>query len=164
MCVKFLWAFLIFLSGGLGCRAQTTEPQPKVENVAEMKFVNFPNVPTCFTGAVEQGDPINGPSTILVKGMKGCEVPMHFHSAQEQVVMIEGKAQMLMRGGTPQVMKEGAFASAPPRSPHDFTCLSTCQFYVISDGKFDIHYVDDSGKEIPFVLAVKSLQKPADGK
>jgi len=32
---------------------------------------------------------------------------------------------------------------------------------VISDGAFDIHYVDDSGKEIPFEQAVKSLGKAA---
>jgi quercetin dioxygenase-like cupin family protein len=145
----------------LVCTAQSTGPQPKIENVNEMKFVNFPNAPPCLTGAVESGDPSTGPSTFLTKGTKGCFVPMHFHSVTEQVVMVSGTARLQMKGGQPSVMKAGAFALAPAHHPHQFECTSNCEFYIISDGAFDVHYIDDSGKEIPFELAVKTLKKPA---
>jgi len=147
----------------LSCAAQSNNPQPKVENASDMKFVAFPNVPTCFTGAVEHGDPSSGPSTFLVKGAKGCEVPMHFHTPTEQVVMVSGMGRMEMKGDQPRIMKAGAFAIAPPRHAHQFTCISACQFYVISDGAFDIHYVDNTGNEIPFEQAVKVFGKATVG-
>lgn len=150
---------LLFCASAVVCAAQSTDSQSKIENVSDMKFATFPNVPTCFTGAVEHGDPSSGPSTFLIKGTKGCDVPMHFHTPIEQVVMVSGTARIEMKGEQPRIMKAGAFATAPPRHPHHFTCTSACQFYVVSDGVFDIHYIDDSGKEIPFELAVKSLAK-----
>jgi len=150
---------LLLCVNGLLWAAQSGQPQAKIENVSDMKFAPFANVPTCFTGAVEYGDPSSGPSTFLVKGTKGCEVPMHFHTPTEQVVMLSGTARMEMKGEQPRIMKAGAFATTPPRHAHRFTCTSACQFYVFSDGAFDIHYIDGSGKEIPFEQAVKSLGK-----
>ena len=151
---------LLLCVSALPCAAQSNS-QPKIENVSDMKFAAFPNVPTCFTGAVENGDPSSGPATFLVKGTKGCDVPMHFHTPTEQVVMVSGTARLEMKGEQPRAVKAGAFAITPPRHAHHFTCTSACEFYVVSDGAFDIHYVDDSGKEIPFEQAVKSLGKTA---
>ena len=150
---------LLFCASALICAAQSTSLQPKIENAGDMKFKTVPNVPTCFTGAVENGDPSKGPATFLVKGTKGCDVPMHFHSVTEQVMMVNGTARMEMRGDQPRIVKAGAFAITPPRHPHHFTCTSACEFYVVSDGPFDIHYINDSGTEISFEEAVKSAGK-----
>jgi len=84
---------------------------------------------------------------------------MHFHTPTEQVVMVSGTARMQMKGDQPQILKAGAFAIAPSRHPHQVTCTSACEFYVVSDGPFDVHYIDDGGNEISFELAVKSLGK-----
>jgi quercetin dioxygenase-like cupin family protein len=157
--VKAIYISLVLCASALPCAAQNSNPQPKIENVADMKFATFPNVPTCLTGAVEHGDPSSGPSTFLVKGTKGCEVPMHYHTPTEQVLMVSGTARIEMKGDQPRIVKAGAFATAPPRHPHHFTCTSACQFYLISDGVFDVHYVDDNGNEIPFDRAVKPAAK-----
>ena len=37
-------------------------------------------------------------------------------------------------------------------------------FYLAGDAMFDIHYVDDSGKEISFEQATKPAGKPAAAK
>jgi hypothetical protein len=74
---------LLFCASALACAAQSTSPQPKIENAGDMKFAPFPNLPTCFIGAVEHGDLSTGPATFFVKGTKGCDVPMDFHSATE---------------------------------------------------------------------------------
>jgi quercetin dioxygenase-like cupin family protein len=161
--MKVFCVSVILCVSVLPSAAQSSNSQAKIENVSDMKFVAFPNVPTCFTGAVEHGDPSSGPSTFLVKGTKGCEVPMHFHTPTEQVVMVSGTARMEMKGDQPRIMKPGAFATAPSRHAHRLTCTSACQFYVFSDGVFDIHYIDGSGNEIPFEQAVKSLGKVTDG-
>jgi len=158
--MKTLGISILFFAAALVCAAQSTTPQPKIENSADMKFANIPNAPTCFTGAVENGDPASGPSTILLKGAKGCDVPMHFHSVTEQVLMVSGTARLQMKGDQLRILKAGGFAIAPARHPHQFTCASACELYVVSDGPFDIHYIDDAGKEIPFEQAVKPAGKP----
>jgi len=150
---------LLFCASALLCAAQSTSPQAKIENAGEMKFAPFPNLPTCFTGAVEHGDPTTGPVTFFVKGTKGCDVPMHFHSVTEQLMMVNGAARMQVKGYQPRILKAGAFAITPSRHPHHLTCTSACEFYVVSDGPFDIHYIDHGGTEISFEQAVKPAGK-----
>ena len=43
----------------------------------------------------------------------------------------------------------------PSKHVHQFTCTAACTGFVYSDGAFDIHYVDASGKEIPLDAAMK---------
>jgi quercetin dioxygenase-like cupin family protein len=157
--MKTFYISLVLCASAWLCAAENSNPQPKIENIADMKFVTFPNVPTCFTLAAEHGDPSSGPSTLLIKGTKRCEAPMHYHTSTEQVVMVSGTARIEMKGDQPRIIIAGAFATAPARHPHNFTCKTACKFYVISDGIFDIHYVDDSGNEIPFEKAVKTAAK-----
>ena len=42
--------------------------KPIVQNTTAVKFQKLPNLPDCITAAVEQGDPTNGPSVLMVKG------------------------------------------------------------------------------------------------
>src|SRR5215469_7230022 len=161
--MKAFYVSVLLCLNAFPCAAQSSNPQPKVENVTDMKFVTLPNVPMCFTSAVVYGDPSSGPSTFVIKGTKGCDVPMHYHTPSEQVVMVSGTAQIEMKGEQVRTVKAGAFAMAPSRHPHHFTCTSACEFYVMSDGAFDIHYVDASGKEIPFEQAVRPPAKTAGG-
>jgi hypothetical protein len=68
---------------------------------------------------------------------------------------------MQVKGDQPRLLKAGAFAFTPSRHPPHLTCTSACEFYVVSDGPFDIHYIDDGGAEISFEQAVKSAGKAA---
>jgi hypothetical protein len=49
----------------------------------------------------------------------------------------------------------------PAKHVHRFHCTGTsgCEFYVYSDGVFDMHYVDDKGKEITTDEALKSVSQ-----
>jgi len=129
-----------------------------------MKFAAIPDAPPCFTMAVAKGDPDNGPSTLLVKGTAGCDAPMHFHSVTEQLLMVRGTARLQMKGDQPKTLTAAAFATAPPRHPHRATCTTACEFYLISDGPFDIHYVDSDGKEISLEQALKASKMPGTQK
>lgn len=159
--MKALYVSLLLLTSAFLCAAQNSNLQPKIEDLGELKFATAPDVPACFTSALAYGDPNSGPSTFVVKGAKGCEIPMHYHTPTEQVVMVGGKGRMEMKGSPPRVIRAGAFAITPPRHPHRFACETACQFYIISDGVFDIHYVDEGGNEIPFEKAVKPVAKAA---
>ena len=60
-----------------------------------------------------------------------------------------------MKEGAPVVLKAGGFVELPAKHVHQFRCTEACTLYVLSDGKFDIHYVDPEGKEISPEQAMK---------
>jgi len=70
--------------------------------------------------------------------------------------VVSGKGRIEMKDGKPLEFKPGAYASMPGQHTHQATCSSTCMLFTITDGPFDIHYVDDSGAEIPAEEAFKA--------
>lgn len=44
----------------------------------------------------------------------------------------------------------------PSRHPHKFSAISAVELFLISNAKFDIHYVDAGGEEISAEAALKS--------
>jgi quercetin dioxygenase-like cupin family protein len=94
----------------------------------------------CLLSAVEAGDPDTGPSTIILKAPAGCVVPWHFHTAQEQAVVIRGTVTMEMVGSPAMSLGAGGFALMPGKVPHQFACgrQAECLIVVWFDGKYDI--------------------------
>jgi len=43
----------------------------------------------------------------------------------------------------------GAYAYLPSKHAHAFSCPMACSYFIMADDKFDIHYVDEGGNEIP---------------
>src|ERR1700732_305781 len=52
----------------------------------------------CLQSALENGSPQSGPSTWLLKGNPGCHVPPHYHTAEEQLIVIRGSVWTAMEG------------------------------------------------------------------
>ena len=52
----------------------------------------------CLSSAVETGDPTTGRSTLILKAPSGCVVPWHFHTAEEQLLVVSGAVLAEMRG------------------------------------------------------------------
>src|SRR5438093_7024726 len=126
------------------------DDKPIVQNTPPGKFQKVPNLPDCITAAVEQGDPAGGASVLLVKGTGGCTAPWHFHSPNEQLMMVSGVGRVERKGEQAVSLRTGGFAYAPPKHVHQFTCVGgPCSFFLHSDGPFDVHYVDQNGSEIP---------------
>jgi quercetin dioxygenase-like cupin family protein len=137
---------------------------PAAQNVAEMKFVAFPGMPTCASGSVQNGDPTKGPSILLAKMAAGCVFPWHWHTPNEHLMMVSGTGRMEMKDGKPVTLRPGGFAMMPSRHVHQFGCSAACSLYVYSDGAFDMHYVDAQGQEISpeaALMAVKETPAPA---
>lgn len=144
-------------------RAQEITAQPGV-NMATMKFLTVPPLPTCATAAVPSGDPAKGPSFILAKGNAGCIFPWHWHTPNEHLMMVSGSASLQMKDAKVVTLGAGAFALMPSHHVHQFKCLSACVLYVYSDTAFDMHYVDKQGNEISPADALKPFkEKPATG-
>lgn len=161
---RWLWtascfAILFFVAASAQAQEMTAQAGT---NMAGMKFVTLPPLPTCATGSVASGDPSKGPSFILAKGRAGCVFPWHWHTPNEHLMIISGSASLQMKDGKPVTLRAGAFAFMPSRHVHQFKCLSACALYVYSDTVFDMHYVDKQGNEISPAEALKVFgEKPA---
>jgi quercetin dioxygenase-like cupin family protein len=135
--------------------------QMKVATTASNKFAALPVLPGCSPLAVQNGDPSKGPLVVLLKAETGCVIPWHWHSANESLMFVHGKAKVEMKSGAPQTLGAGDYIYLPRKQVHQFTCITACTLFLSMDVAFDIHYVDKSGKEIPPEEALKGRTKGA---
>ncbi len=142
---------------GLAGSVQGQGPASQAANVADMKFVTLPGLPTCATGSVQDGDPTRGPSIILAKAASGCAVPWHWHTPSERVMIVAGVGRAEMKDGKPVALRPGGFALMPSHHVHRYSCEGSCEFSIYSDAAFDIHYVDGQGQEIAANQALKAV-------
>ena len=112
-------------------------------NLPDVQFTVTPGLPDCARNAVMSGDPSKGPSIILGKLAAGCTVRWHWHTPNEHLMLVSGRARLEPKDGKPFTLEAGGYAMMPARHVHQFTCVNECVMYVHSDGPFDIHYVDN---------------------
>ena len=153
---SLLVLLLMFAIPAAGVYAQD---QPTVVNPGDVKFAAFPNSPKCVRGAILKGDPAKGPSVMMLKFAPACSVPLHWHTPNEQVMLASGTGKLTPHPGKPTIIRAGGYAYMPSKHHHSFSCASGCTLFLTSDGVFDLHYVDESGKEIPPEQALKAGKK-----
>lgn len=142
--------------------AQSPDQMPYAA-MASSKFVTLPVLPSCMTISAQRGDPMKGAAVLLLKFKSDCVVPWHWHTANENLMMVSGKGKSEMSGGA-HTMATGDYLYLAGRQVHQFTCISSCVIFDVIDGAFDIHYVDKDGNEIPVEQALKPTAKPAPTK
>ncbi len=123
-----------------------------------LKFEPIPAMPSCASAAILRGDPRSGPAWVLLKLASGCRVPWHWHTANEDLLVISGQGSLPMKDGPPLPFVPGAYASLPSKHVHQAICTRSCLFFNSADAAFDIHYVDANGQEI---AADQALAQPA---
>lgn len=96
----------------------------------------------CLMSAIETGDPAKGPSTSILKASPGCIVPWHSHTAQEQLIVVQGDVMAEMSDHPPTLLGPGGFAMMEGRMAHQFTCQGSaaCVVFVTFDGPYDIKW------------------------
>jgi len=97
----------------------------------------------CLESALENGDPDSGPSTYLLKAPAGCRVAPHYHTAEEQLVVIQGSVLTGMQGMQSVTLTAGGVAVMPGKAVHWFTCSGKgpCLMAVTFNQKYDIVWV-----------------------
>jgi len=157
-------ALAFVLSAGVSAFAATTDAGEAGEMLMlepqTLKFAPIPGAPACVTAAPVRGDPAKGASVLLVKLATGCRVPWHWHTANEQLMFVSGAATLEMKGGKSHRLRAGSYALLPGRQVHQATCSTSCVFFNSADATFDIHYVDETGKEIAAEEALKKRTPP----
>ena len=156
-CSAFTLSLILFISAA--ALGQEMAGESSGRNVAAMKLTMIPPLPTCALGSVQSGDPSKGPSVIFAKISAGCTIPWHWHTPNEHLMIVSGVARLEMKSGKPLTLRAGGFALLASHHVHLFHCVQACQFYVYSDGAFDIHYVSKQGNEIPPPEALKAVRE-----
>jgi quercetin dioxygenase-like cupin family protein len=135
----------LVVSAGWG-QAQPAKPGI-VRRLAEVKFDPDDDV-KCLLSTVESGDPAKGPSTIILKAPPGCSVPWHYHTAEEQLIVVQGNVRTEMEGMAAKQLGPGGFAMMPGKVKHQFSCgaQAACVMFVTFDRTYDIFWVDNKTK------------------
>jgi quercetin dioxygenase-like cupin family protein len=122
--------FLLLLASPFAGPGQNEPPQvesrpaPKealVVTAANVKWGPHPFIDGAKM-AVQSGDPLKGPSVLLMKFPKGMTIPAHWHTATETVTLVAGVA-LLGTGETVDAAKGaevgvGSYAVIPGKLPH----------------------------------------------
>lgn len=141
--------------------ADGKSPAVLLQRPSDANFIAVPGVPECTTLAPLHGDMSKGPATLMVRMRAGCMVPYHWHTPSEEMVVLQGTALSQMRGERPVLLRVGAYTQLPSPHVHRFRCTSKvdCLFFLVADAAFDIHFVDDAGKEISTEAALAAARK-----
>ena len=75
-----------------------------------------------------------------MKATPKCVVSPHYHTAEEQLIIVKGNVSTGMEGMKDTVLGPGGFAMMPSKAMHWFTCKSkdTCLMFVTFDRTYDI--------------------------
>jgi quercetin dioxygenase-like cupin family protein len=97
----------------------------------------------CLRSALENGNPDTGPSTFLLKAPAGCRVAAHYHTAEEQLIVIQGSVLTGMKGMQSVTLTAGGIAVMPAKAIHWFSCTGKdpCLMAVTFNQKYDIVWV-----------------------
>jgi quercetin dioxygenase-like cupin family protein len=141
------------------CAMSGSAQEAHIAKAATTKFMTLPVAPQCLQLAAQEGDPMKGAATILMKASSGCMVPWHWHTANERLYIVSGRGKAEMKDHPAETVAAGDFVVLPGKMVHQFTCVSTCTFFDVTDAAFDIHYVKADGTEIPPEEALKAGAK-----
>lgn len=136
---------VLVLSGIIGASAAGTS-DGVVRPLSGVKFEQDEDV-KCLRSALESGDPRTGPSTVILSAPAKCAVPWHYHTAEEQLVVIRGSVVTEMDGMQASTLGAGGFALMPSKKHHRFSCDSDsgCLMVVTFDRTYDIFWLKQSG-------------------
>ena len=137
---------LAFLIAGIVVAVPVGTPDGIVRPLSQVKFEQDEDV-KCLRSSPETGDPGTGPSTFILKAAENCVVPWHFHTAEEQLVVIRGSVLTEMDGMQSSTLGAGGYALMPSKKHHRFSCGSDseCLMVVSFDRPYDIFWVKDPG-------------------
>jgi len=153
-----LFVALAAVGGSVPTHAEDTE-QMITLNPQTLEFTQIPDMPACASAAILRGNPRNGPAWVLLKLASRCQVPWHWHSANETLLVISGRGTVSMKDGPALRFVPGAYASLPSHHQHTASCSRTCLLFNGADAAFDIHYVNANGEEISAEKALKPSAK-----
>ena len=81
-----------------------------------------PFIPKGCSIAVLHGDPSTHNLDIFFKVDANSEIPNHWHSSAERMILISGKLEISYEGEKPQTLTAGSYAYGPSKKSHTAKC------------------------------------------
>ena len=91
--------------------------------------------------AVLHGNPAQPNTDIFFRVPAKAEIPDHWHSSAERMVLVEGVLQVAYKGQAPVTLRPGSYAYGPAKAPHSAVCRSAepCVLFIAFEGPVDAH-------------------------
>jgi quercetin dioxygenase-like cupin family protein len=91
--------------------------------------------------AVLHGDPAQPNADVFFRVPARAEIPNHWHSSAERMVLVEGVMRVAYNGQAPVTLHPGSYAYGPAKAPHSAVCLSAspCVLFIAFEGPIDAH-------------------------
>jgi hypothetical protein len=115
---------------------QTGSEKSVIANLAAAKWTHDAGDPPGSESVLLREDASSGAMELLVRYPAGHVFAPHWHSANERVVLLEGR--MSVNGAA---LEPGGYAFLPAKEVQRMSCTSStrCSFYVHWDAKLDFH-------------------------
>jgi quercetin dioxygenase-like cupin family protein len=141
MTPQSVWQLVAYISLLGGAALAQESRWGDIKPFTAVKFARDSDV-KCLQSGLEAGDPTKGSSTFILKAPPGCVVPWHYHTAQEQLIIIDGTVLAEMIDHLPTRLGPGGFAVMGGRMAHQFTCngKAACVMFVTFDRAYDIFW------------------------
>lgn len=89
--------------------------------------------------AVLQGDPAGPNADVFFRLPPGAEVPLHWHTSAERMILVSGEFHVDYDDQDPVVMRAGTYAYGPAGLPHTARCAEgeTCVLFIAFEEPVD---------------------------
>jgi quercetin dioxygenase-like cupin family protein len=133
-------AIVLFISATSGFHSEVSG-HGATKPVSTIRFTQDTDI-KCLEYAVETVNPDAGPSTHILNFPKACAFPWHYHTAEEQMMVVQGVVSVQMDHSGAVSLGSGGFAVMPSKMPHRFSCVSDddCRVFVHFDRVYDIFW------------------------
>jgi mannose-6-phosphate isomerase-like protein (cupin superfamily) len=94
--------------------------------------------------AVLHGDPAKDNADIFFKVPGNFQIPHHWHTSAERMVLVSGRLEVTYDGQPPVTLKPGMYAYGPAKLPHKATCAKgdPCVLFIAFESAVDAHPVE----------------------
>src|SRR5688572_23921336 len=89
--------------------------------------------------AVLHGDPSKNNADAMLKVPAGAEIPRHWHTSAERMVLVAGELTVTYDGQRAALLKPGMYAYGPAKAPHKATCAkgAACVLFIAFESPID---------------------------
>jgi quercetin dioxygenase-like cupin family protein len=141
---------VLFLAGGLVavCAvawAVSPAPDPAVSRTSQDPDLQWGPCPEFMPKgcgiSVLHGDPAKPTADVFFRVPGKAEIPSHWHTSAERMVLVEGKMKVTYAGQAPSTLQPGSYAYGPAKLEHHATCTSAspCTLFIGFEGPVDAH-------------------------
>lgn len=135
---------VLVISGFSATAGEPSQEKPLAFTVND-KSLEWGPCPELFPAgceiAVLHGDPAKENADVFFKVPGGYDIPNHWHTSAERMVLVSGKMSVKYEGHDAVNLKKGEYAYGPAKMPHEATCAKgdDCVLMIAFEEAVDVH-------------------------